>query len=77
MPESGASNAGPHIRLRKKRRVRSIAPRTFRDLHAAQRAGETARAGGESRTGSLSASDTIARPAPQGGGEVVINHVLV
>ncbi|GEP07282.1 hypothetical protein MOX02_53200 [Methylobacterium oxalidis] len=77
MAESGASNAGLRVRLRKKRRARATPAKTFRDLHAAQRAGETARAGGESRTGSLSASDTIARPAPQGGTEVVINHVLV
>jgi hypothetical protein len=77
MRDSGVSTAGYRIRLRKKRRVRPTAPRTFRDLHAAQRTKENVRAGGGSATVPLSAPDAASGSAPQPGFDVVTNHVLV
>ncbi|AWN39854.1 hypothetical protein [Methylobacterium durans] len=65
------------VRLIKRRRTRPAKALTFRDLHAAERDGKGSQERGTSGGGFPSASDAIAKPARQGGSEVVINHVLV
>ncbi|WP_162560461.1 hypothetical protein [Methylobacterium durans] len=70
-------DGGRSARLIKRRRTRPAKALTFRDLHAAERDGKSSQEHGTSGSGFPRASDAIAKPAPQGGSEVVINHVLV